>query len=213
MQFNITKDDLAPLLSYNTCLDLGLITINDSDDTPHLPAPEAALSVCATTAATCTDLLDDFKDVFEGLGNLPGEYHIVTEDTVPSVVHLPPPPPAVCQIKSKLDEMVANDIIAPVSEPAEWVFSMLVVVTPKKLRICLDPRDLNRAIRREHYQMPNVEEVVTRLTQAKKFTVVDAKDGFWQKRLNIESSIKTTFNTPLGRYKMEEDALRYLLRT
>lgn len=102
LQFNITKDDLAPLLSYKTCLDLGLITINDSDDTPHPPAPEAALSVCATTAATCTDLLDDFKDVFEGLGNLLREYHIVTDDTVPSVVH--PPPCASCSTRVDQEE-------------------------------------------------------------------------------------------------------------
>ena len=49
--------------------------------------------------------------------------------------------------------------------------------------------------------MPTVEEVVTRLTQAKKFTVVDAKDGFWQKRLDTDSSYKTTYNTPFGRYR------------
>lgn len=78
---------------------------------------------------------------------------------------------------------------------------MLVVVKPNKLRLCLDPRDLNKAIRREHYQMPTVEEVATQRSQAKKFTVEDAKDGFLQKRLDTESSYKTTFNTPFGRYR------------
>ena len=43
--------------------------------------------------------------------------------------------------------------------------------------------------------MPTVEEMVTRLTEAKKFTMVDVKDGFWQKCLDTESSFKTTFNT------------------
>ena len=94
LQFNITRDDLAPLLSYKTCLDLGLITVNDSDDIPDPSAPKTTLSVCTMTAATCTDLLDDFKDVIEGLGNLPGKYHIVTDDTVPPVVH----PPVVYQL-------------------------------------------------------------------------------------------------------------------
>ena len=51
--------------------------------------------------------------------------------------------------------------------------------------------------------MPTIEEVVTRLAQAKKFMVVDAKDGFWQKRLDTESSFKTTFNTPFGRYRWQ----------
>ena len=40
----------------------------------------------------------------------------------------------------------------------------------------MDPRDLNQAIRREHYQMPTIEEVATRLRNAKTFTVVDAKE-------------------------------------
>ena len=127
------------------------------------------------------------------MGELPGEYHIVTDDAVPPVVHPPRRVPVALRnhIKEKLDEMVA----------------MLVIVKPNKLRICLDPRDLNKAIRREHYQLPTVEEVATRLSQAKKFTVVDAKDGFWQKRLDTESSYKTTFNTPFGRYRWNRTPL------
>ena len=46
--------------------------------------------------------------------------------------------------------------------------------------------------------MRMIDEIVTRLT---KFTVKDAKDGFWQKRLDTESRYKTTFNTPFGRYR------------
>ena len=57
--------------------------------------------------------------------------------------------------------MVDIDIIAPVHEPTEWVSSMLVVAKPNKLRMCLDPSDLNKAIRREHYPMPTVEEVAS----------------------------------------------------
>ena len=97
---------------------------------------------------------------------------MVTDDRVPPVVHPPCRVPVALrdQIKEKLDEMVASGILAPVTEPTEWVSSML--------RICLDPHDLKKAIRREHYQMPTVEQVTTRLSQAKKFTFVDANDGF-----------------------------------
>ena len=72
---------------------------------------------------------------------------------------------------------------------------MLAIVKPNKIRISIDPRDLNKAIRREHYQLPTIEEVATRLANAKKFTVVDVKDGFWQKRLDNESSYKTVQHT------------------
>ena len=97
--------------------------------------------------------------------------------------------------------MVASDVITPVTEPTEWVSSMLVIVKPSKLRICLDPRNLNKAIRQEHYQLPTVEEFATRLTQAKKFTFVNAKDRFWMKHLDTESNYKTKFNTPFRRYR------------
>ena len=80
------------------------------------------------------------------------------------------------------DELVQRKVITPVTEPTEWVSSMLAVIKPNKIRICLDPRNLSEAIKRERYQMPTIEEVGTRLNRAKLFTVVDAEDDFWQKR-------------------------------
>ena len=100
------------------------------------------------------------------------------------------------KLKHELREMVNDDIIAPVR-----VSSLLLVSKLRKLRICMDPWDLNRAIRREHYQMPTIKEIATRLGGARVFTVVDAKNGFWQVELDDESSRLTTFNTPFGRYR------------
>ena len=56
-----------------------------------------------------------------------------------------------------------------------------MVIVPKdgKLRICLDPKDLNQAIKREHYPLPTIEEIATRLHEAKVFTVLDVRQGFW----------------------------------
>ena len=96
--------------------------------------------------------------------------------------------------------MVASDVITPVTEPNEWVPSVLVVIKPNKLRVCLETRDLNKATLPEHHQMPTVEELATRLSEEKKFTLVDAKVGFWQKRPEVESSYKTTFNTQFVRF-------------
>lgn len=81
-------------------------------------------------------------------------------------------------IKSKLDELVQGQVIVPVTKLTQWVSSMLAVVKPNKIWICIDLRDLNRAICREHYQFPAVEELSTRLAGAKKCTVCDAQDGF-----------------------------------
>ena len=78
---------------------------------------------------------------------------------------------------------------------------MVEVVKPnRQLRICLDPRDLNKAIQREKYPLPTIEEVVTRLHGAKVFTKLDVRNGFWHIKLDEESSELTAFHTPFGRY-------------
>ena len=111
-------------------------------------------------------------------------------------------------IQRKLEQMVAANIIEQVDHPTDWVSSMLVVSKPfteaegqTKLRIYLDPRDLNLAIKCEHFPMPTIEEIATRLNGAKLFSVFDASNGFWQVELDDESSSLTTFNTPFGRYR------------
>ena len=77
---------------------------------------------------------------------------------------------------------------------------MVVKKSNKKLRICIDPKDLNKAIRRPHYNMPTIDDMAPDLTKAKVFSVVDAKDGFWQVKLTDKSSYCTTFNTPFGSF-------------
>ena len=63
-----------PLLSGETCLSLGFISIN---------------SIHTVETEDMDSLLREFKDVFEGLGNMWGEYHIDTNKAVPLVQHTP----------------------------------------------------------------------------------------------------------------------------
>jgi len=57
------------------------------------------------------------------------------------------------------------------------------------------------AVMREHYQLPTVEEITSRLVKAQYFTVLDASSGFWQLKLDEASSRLCTFNTPFGRFR------------
>ena len=63
--------------------------------------------------------------------------------------------------------MVDTNIIASVSGPTKWV-SRLVTVEKKnnKIRICLDPPDLNKAIMHSHYPLPTTEQIAARLNKA-----------------------------------------------
>ena len=145
-----------------------------------------------------------FPTSFDTVGNMPGKYSIKIDTTVPTVQHARCKVPIHYkeEIERKLLEMEQLQIIAPVTTPTEWVSS---ITYPTKqdgsLRICLDPRDLNKAIIREHYKAPTLEEISHRLSGATVFSKMDAKNGFWSIHLDTPSSYLTTFNMHKGRYR------------
>lgn len=81
--------------------------------------------------------------------------------------------------------------------------SSLAVATKKSgaLRVCIDPRPLNEALKRETYQIPVLDEILPESPQAKVFSTVDLRSGYWHCVLNQESSLLPTFATPFGRYR------------
>uniref|UniRef100_A0AAV2MQ74 ribonuclease H n=1 Tax=Knipowitschia caucasica TaxID=637954 RepID=A0AAV2MQ74_KNICA len=109
------------------------------------------------------------------------------------------------RLRDTLDDLLKTDVIKPVKEPTTWVNSL--VITEKKdknkLRVCLDPTDLNKAILRQHYLITTADEVLCKLSEKKIFSVLDEKDGYWQIKLDKESSFLCTFNTPWGRYRFK----------
>ena len=106
------------------------------------------------------------------------------------------------QLKTVLDKMVEDGIIEAVTVPTEWVSPLVLVMKPGgKIRICLDPSSLNEAIKREHYAIPTADEIFARLHGSTYFSTLDATSGFLQMKLDEESSYKTTFASPYGRYR------------
>ena len=149
-------------------------------------------------------MLTESKDVFEGLGSFPGEHKIQLQPEVNPLIHPPRKVPIALRdkLEKELERMESLEVIAKVTEPNDWVNS---IATPEKqrtgaLRVCLDPRDLNHVVKREHYPLPTLEELTLMLSDAKYFSVLDATSGYWQIKLDEESSLLTTFNTPFGRY-------------
>ena len=104
-------------------------------------------------------------------GTLPGTYTIKIDPTVTPVVHGPrcQPKALSAKIRTKLKEMEADGHITKVTEHTDWVSSMVTVVRNGELRICSDPKDLNKAIRSEYYPIPTVEEVVATIPGANVF--------------------------------------------
>ena len=70
-----------------------------------------------------------------------------------------------------------------------------------KLRFCLELKDLNADVQREHYPIPTIEDIATRLHGGNVFAIFDVRSGFWHICLDDESTQLTTFNTPFRRYR------------
>ena len=105
LTFNVIDGEYQPHLSLNTSIVLGIVTLHDCD----------VLSLMISSRGNA--ILEEFRDVFEGLGELLGEYKIITDETVKPKVH---PPRRVLialhpKIKEKLDELVQHKVITPVT--------------------------------------------------------------------------------------------------
>ena len=226
--FNVTDVPGPAMLGCKTCEELELVKFNCSletskedknthpeEHTPYKSQQRTNKDRSRPDTQKCPPLdemnfFNKFGDCFEGLGTFDMKpYHITLDPNAEPVIHAPRTVPVHLQnmFRKEVDAMVELGVLTPVSEPTDWVNSIVLSETTNdkgevtKIRVCLDPRDLNKAIKREHYYTKTIDEVVTQLSGAKFFSVVDAKKGYWHVPLDEASSYLTTFNTPFGRYR------------
>ena len=190
LEFCVVNKPVQAILGLRACEEMKLIQrIEEMSET--------------SVKAEC-EFFNVYEDVFStsSVGCLPVTHHIEIDRNVKPVVHAPRKVPAALRpkIQEELNRMEKLDVITPVTTPTEWVSSLVTVVKPNKIRLCIDPKDLNKAVKREYYPMKTVEDVLTRLPGAKVFSTLDATSGFWQIPLDEESSLLTCFNTPFGQY-------------
>ncbi|MEW8560660.1 MAG: RNase H-like domain-containing protein, partial [Candidatus Thiodiazotropha sp.] len=195
LDFYIVETSASPILGLKASVDFQLIKLVLSCD-----------STTSTESSFLTreKVLEEYPDMFKGVGLFPGECTIHVDPSIPPIVHPPRRVPVALRdkIKQELDRMVEQDIICKVTEPTQWVSSLVYPQKPNgKLRICLDPKDLNNAIKRPHYPLKTLDDILPRLTGAKFFSKLDARSGYWSIKLTTESSYLTCFNTPFGRYR------------
>ena len=161
-------------------------------------------------SSTAEGLPSQFPTVFDGnIRTMEGEKFSISlkEDAVPFCVKPPRSIPFAYRdkLKTELDLLQEQGIIAPVTQATEWCAP--IVVAPKKgsdkIRMCVDLSHLNKYVRRERYQSPTPAEAVADITadEAKYFTIIDAAKGYHQCPLDEASQLYTTFITPFGHFK------------
>ena len=198
LKFQVVKGPNKPLLSGATCEKLGLLKLGSQAEVLSLDVKNVPL--------TAQRVLRDYKDVFEGLGHIGCSSFVVDPSAVP-VQHTSRRIPIALrnEVKAKLVDLEKKGIIMKETAPTEWISNMVVVAKPKKIRICLDPQELNKVIKRPKYQMPTLEELLQKLCKARIFSTLDAKDGFYHISLDDASSRGYSFerNCVLRRWESE----------
>ena len=191
--FHVIPGSFGNLLSGKTASVLGII---------HMDKLEAHMISSETEK-----LLAENREVFEGIGKLKNfklKLHI--DQSVAPVAQPARRLPYHLReaVEKKLNELENDDIIEKVQGPTPWVSGLVVV--PKSnndVRICVDMRQANRAIQRERFPIPNVEDTLQAMNSASIFSKLDLRQGFHQVELAPESREITTFACHKGlfRYK------------
>ena len=197
-EFIVVSGAAVSLVGAKTSLAMGLLKI-EYQNIANTDAIESEQVV-----STREDVVTRYHDVFsEEVGHLEGDLHLELDPQV-TPVQLPVRKiPLALQehLQVELQELEERGSIARVDVPTDWVSGMVVERNKNgKLRVCLDPRPLNKALKKAHYLMPAVDDILPALANARVFRVCDLPNGFWHISLDEESSYLTTFATLLGRY-------------
>ncbi len=174
LDFEIMKSGQRPLLSGSTCEDLGLIRFTipeELNSVEHiklsmLTKESLSARTMMSSTAPLTLCLATFTLSWTALwplcSALPETYQWPSKQAV----------------KAQLDQYERDGHLVTVTQPTDWISNLVIVKKPEKLRLCIDPRPLNRALKRSHYLMPTLDDVLYKLPKARIFTLVDARDAF-----------------------------------
>ena len=122
-----------------------------------------------------------YSDVFEGIGHFPGKpYHINLDQSVtPVQTQCRPVPVHLKEVfKQEINKMLDAGILKPVEKGNPWIHNFVLVKGKNpdgsiKLRICLDPTNLNKAEIYEPYCSNTPEDIAHLLANVKVITATD----------------------------------------
>jgi len=149
-------------------------------------------------------ILDDYPQLFDGIGTAKGFQHKcqLKPDAVPTACKQRPIPFSLQEeLQKEIDVLLKEGIIEP-AEHSEWV-SPLVITRRKNggIRLCLDLRQVNKAIVPVRYPLPNIETLLASIHSAKYITKLDLKAAYHQLLLHPDIRELTTFVLPSGVYR------------
>ena len=201
LQYFIAESEGPAILGISSWKQLDIVRLQCDDISPDAASGNPPEKV---SFSDISDLKIMFPNRFDvTMGDFKGPHRLVPDRTVTPQVH-PNRKYAIHRklaIKQELSKMENMGVIAKITEQIDWVSSL--TFTEKRgggLRVCLDPKDMNHALKRPIHKTPTLEEITHHLAGATFFSKMDSKNGYCSVHLDDESSKLTTFHTPFGRY-------------
>lgn len=104
--------------------------------------------------------------------------------------------------RQRLSDMEKRGIIEKVTTAPSWISGMSAVAKGKSdFRLVVNMRAPNKAINREYFRLPLIEEMRVKLHGSKYFSKLDLSSAFYHLELSEESRDLTTFLTENGMYR------------
>lgn len=186
--------------SFNIAPELHKLEISEVSLSPDVPKENPEMNQHDLTSVQLSRL-NKVKTLFPsssdlGLGHTSLLIHrIDTGDAEPiKSRHYPVSPKVQELMYAELDRMLALGVIEEAESP--WNSPVVLVRKPGKNRLCLDSRRLNDVTKKLAYALPNINGLLSRLSDTHFISCIDLKDAFWQIELDEVSREKTAFTVP-----------------
>ena len=157
---------------------------------------------------TLESIVKEFPEVFSGkIGKAKGvQVEIMVDESVTPVVQWPRKFPInlTDATREKMEFLTGEDIVErfPDTEPRTWVSPPVVSIKPDGgVRLCVDMRLVNNAIKRPFTQIPTMEDVKAKFAGATRFSKLDLKEAYHQIELEPKSRNLTEYYGPDGLYR------------
>ena len=172
----------------------------------RLSLPPVDLNMTIDVTNPKAHIMNLFPDLFEGVGTMENvQVHLDVNPEIEPVVQVPRKNPhnMMEPLKAELDQMIKLGVIRKlhINEATDWVHNLVLVRKPNgKLRVCLDPRTINKALHFNIHNAKTFSELNSHIGKVMYASKIDANSGFWTLPMDPDSQLLTMFNTPWGRF-------------
>ena len=176
------------------------------DVKPRIVLPPVDLNTKIDVADPKAHIMNLFPDLFEGAGTMENvQVHLDVNPEIEPVVQAPRKITHSMMelLKIELEHMVKLGVIRKlhINEATDWVHNLVLVRKPNsKLRVCLDPRTINKAMCFNIHNAKTFSELTSCIGKVMYVSKIDANSGFWTLPMDPDSQLLVTFNMPLGRF-------------